>query len=320
MSGGASLTHAVLLILALLNAALVVRFYRHCFKESISLGKERLAHSFSFMPGIRSPGRRESKADDPLTWIEKDEEAEFILGQSFTKALGLPPDGNIDVQRESERLQLRGARLLQKYIYDRQIKACERGERVNIYQLTEEHRFGLFSQVLGAAHSLLDALAHGYVFSWNATRILYVDQRRCPSRGYECFFLPITSCTRDDALILKENVRNSCAFEMPKRRTHEQAFMVNASEWRDLLPVLRNVTGISSLGSPDLFNVQFFAREALRFISRPNADLIALTQDILERDLPSPPNWRPFSPLIRIVSAHLRAGADKKRSNRGSGT
>ena len=316
-SGVGELSQAALLVLALLNAALVVHFYKECFKLSTLAVKERV--TFSVQSYLQPPpfgedaGYELAPNESRPAWLERDEDADMVMAQGFTAALGLSPYGNVHVQTENERLQLRGARLLQKFMYDKQINACKRGEKVDMYELPKEHNYGLFSQTLGIAHSLLDALAHGYVLSWSAYRLLYVDPTRCPSRGLECLFLPVTSCKREvHARSVKTDVRNSCVFEMPKRRLHQQPFIVNASDWRDMLPVLRDVTGIASLGRPDLFNAHFFAREALRFVTRPNSDLIRVTRDILNTDLRPPEAWYPFSPSIRRVAVHIRAGSDKK--------
>jgi len=94
------------------------------------------------------------------------EDVDMILAMGFSTALGLPPQGSTRL-KSSEQIQLQGVRIFQNYLFDRQIRSCERGEQVNVYRLPKEHNYGFFSQVHGIAHSLLDAVAHSYVLSWS---------------------------------------------------------------------------------------------------------------------------------------------------------
>ncbi|KAH9256053.1 hypothetical protein BASA81_005829 [Batrachochytrium salamandrivorans] len=230
---------------------------------------------------------------------------------TFAVALGLPAFGNPDLGLD-ERITLQGSKLFQRFIHRSQFKQCDGAQ---ILSLPPQHKYGYFSQLLGISQSLLNALAHDHVLSWSQFQSFYVDKHRCPNRTFECYFLPITSCdlATTKNITRRENMRNSCAFEFPQRRMHQQPFKRNStSDWVDVLSLLRRKSGIDKLGRNDLFNPHFFSREALRFITRPNVQLTKLTTQLLNDDFKvSNPWWRPFTFSYSRVSVHIRAGSDK---------
>lgn len=66
-----------------------------------------------------------------------------------------------------------------------------------IYQM-QDHPYGLGSELHVQAHSLLEALAAGFVLV-PPTRTVYVNPRRCRSGGWTCLFRPLTTCDAADA-------------------------------------------------------------------------------------------------------------------------
>lgn len=248
-------------------------------------------------------------ASDALPAAE--DEADYFR-DTFAVALGLPAAGNPDLGQD-EHITLQGAKLFQRFIHRSQFTQCDGAQ---ILSLPPQHKYGYFSQLLGISHSLLNALAHDHVLSWSQFQSFYVDKHRCPSRTFECYFLPITSCDTaptNTTTTRRENMRNSCAFEFPQRRMHQQPFKRNSTaDWVDVLVLLRRKSGIDKLGRDDLFNPHFFSREALRFVTRPNAQLAKLTGQLLKEDFKvSSPVWRPFTFAHSRVSVHIRAGSDK---------
>ena len=59
---------------------------------------------------------------------------------------------------------------------------------------------GLGSQVRGLANSMLQAVLLNRTFVADAARSVYVHPHRCPSRTYDCLFLPLSKCTLADAM------------------------------------------------------------------------------------------------------------------------
>jgi len=196
---------------------------------------------------------------------------------------------------------LPGTLTFQAFVRHRQFSGnCSR-----VYSL-HQHSFGLFSQIQGAAHSLLEALAHGYVFSWSNATTRYASEARCRSQSFECFFLPVTSCSgHGDALAR----RTSCVFNRatPDRRNAPHEW--DNARRVDPVPRLRALLG---LHGPE-YGAHFFLREALRFIMRPNADLAGLVRDLLVDDLAPLPGWAPLSACATCrVGVHVRRGDKAK--------
>ena len=59
---------------------------------------------------------------------------------------------------------------------------------------------GLGSQVRQIANSLLHAVTLNRTFIVDAATSVYIHPHRCPTRTYDCLFLPLSNCTLDDAL------------------------------------------------------------------------------------------------------------------------
>ena len=60
---------------------------------------------------------------------------------------------------------------------------------------------GLGSQVRMIASSMLQAIVLRRTFVVDAAASVYVHPSRCPDRGYDCLFLPLSNCTLADAMI-----------------------------------------------------------------------------------------------------------------------
>lgn len=248
--------------------------------------------------------------------LKDQEEEDELFETSFTSAVGIPNLNRLKLSEDQE-LVRKGARLVQKYFHETQLRQCLQGKQVQVLSLPSHHNYGLFSQIGGIAQSLLTAAAHGYVLSWSKFSTMYANAVQCPSRSMECFFRPITTCDQFPHLQYsrRERVRNSCVFEYPRRRINEHPFNYSEPDnpWSDELIKLRNITGVHKLGRPDLFNPHFFGREALRFVMRPNARLLKLTSSLLKHDLKPLPNWEPLKFLSSRVAIHIRAGKDKSQ-------
>lgn len=248
------------------------------------------------------------------------------FGEDFAHtALGW---NDADLLIDLKRAEVRGAIIFQRYLRRNQFRyATSPAASLKIYSL-KTHRYGLFSQIYGIVHSLLEASAHGYVLTWDEAEVAgdYLDPTRCPTRSFECYFLPITDVARvkngtneyyyvaDLAgadggrrvsvipTAIKRDVRQSCVFENPPRvRLPEKAFLreirdeiegKSASSSRrggeftqDVVKLLRQKSGLTTTtagrGGEKIFGPHFFVREAIRFVMRPNEDLVSFTRTLL---------------------------------------
>eukprot|EP00854_Cymbomonas_tetramitiformis_P003961 gene3961-4931_t len=184
---------------------------------------------------------------------------------------------------------VRDAERFQEWIYKQQHRPqCA---EARIYEM-KNHPYGFTSQIHVMAHSLLESLVAGYVFlaDW---KTIYASKRRCPSQKWECFYLPVTHCTAEHAA--RARARNppgvDCNKGVPKgqeltyqacqhtSRKNDNAFQNHwwygqaASDVRGGLDTLRRLSGVRGE-----YGTAFYLREAVRFIMRPNSELIAFTQ------------------------------------------
>ena len=70
---------------------------------------------------------------------------------------------------------------------------------------------GIGSQVRMIANSMMQAITLGRTFVVDAATSPYVHPSRCPDRGYNCLFLPLSKCTLADAMA-----------ELPRNETAEK--------------------------------------------------------------------------------------------------
>jgi hypothetical protein len=73
----------------------------------------------------------------------------------------------------------------------------------------------------------------------------------------------------------------------------------------DVVARLKQLVGLHG----DEYGAHFFLREALRFITRPNADLVRLTRALLNEDLKPVPGWTALSSCTTCrTGVHVRRG------------
>jgi hypothetical protein len=233
-------------------------------------------------------------ADLPEAWMP-------LLEGGFHESLDVAPSDMLPAVAPARQV-LEASRAFQRFIRAAQFPGKSCGK---LYVL-RQHSFGLFSQVQGMAHSLLEALAHGYVFTWANATTRYADKGRCASQSFECFFLPITSCASAPVRITR---RNSCAFDRaaPDRRNAPDAW--DNSLRVDVVVRLRRLAGLAG----DALGAHFFLREALRFLMRPNPELRRLVRELAQNQLKPLPGWKPLGACGTCrVGMHVRRGDKSK--------
>jgi hypothetical protein len=179
-----------------------------------------------------------------------------------------------------------------------------------IYSSTS-HTYGLFSQILVLSNTLLEAVANGYVFTWEEAETKY---SHCPKRNFDCWFKPITTCaittttTTSNVLIIRG--RKSCVFD---RKVKTGKSPPNLITYPDIIPTLWKLTGLDEFHTPHLFGPHFFLREALQYIMRPKPRLAQVQQFLLDKHLSLVQTVGKTPPRRAIRFAlHVRSG-DKKQ-------
>ena len=196
-----------------------------------------------------------------------------------------------------------GVAKFQRFLYNRQFHSPNCSKMYSLRQ----HTYGLFSQVQGAAHSLIEAMAHGYVFTWENASTRYASASRCPKQNYECFFLPVTSCklTPSSPYIR----RTSCVFDRARTDTRNAPDMWDNKRRIDVVIKLKQLVGLEG----DEFGPHFFIREALRFIMRPNPAMLGLLRILNQEDLKPLDRWIPLGSCATCrIGAHIRRGDKSK--------
>ena len=138
------------------------------------------------------------------------------------------------------------------------------------------------------ATSFLCALATDRVFLVPAGSCFYANPALCPSRSYDCYFDRLSTCavTREAMAVASKRAINS---------THRVFFGNQNKCRRSYLARLQ-----TTLGVPKALGIPWLAKEALRFIFRPNArltDRIRHLRAQLRIDQP-------------FVGVHLRSGTN----------
>ena len=111
--------------------------------------------------------------------------------------------------------------------------------------------FGSHLQVIG--NSFLRALLNNHVFILDHHKIDYVDPLRCPGQNYKCLFLPSTRC-------------KATKFDLPigADRLENRQFRCTMFD---------PVTFTEKAGLSQVFPAEWYFREALRYLTRPNIEL-----------------------------------------------
>ena len=128
-----------------------------------------------------------------------------------------------------------------------------------------QHHFRGWSAGLGAqlqviGNSFLRALLNQHVFILDYHKSKYIDPRRCSDQSYKCLFLPITTCKATDfALPIgakpQELAATTCTMFDPK--------------------LFSKQAGLSRV-----YSVEWYFREALRYLTRPNRELKQFGQSV----------------------------------------
>ena len=129
----------------------------------------------------------------------------------------------------------------------------------------QQHHFrgwgsGLGSHLQIIGNSFLRALLNRHVFILDYHKIDYVDPRRCSDQNYKCLFLPTTSCEakKFDLPIGAKNMEQG-----PHRCT-----------------TFDPITFTEEAQLSQVYSTDWYFREALRYLTRPNIELRQFIEEV----------------------------------------
>jgi hypothetical protein len=251
-------------------------------------------HDYNCSVPLRADVEKEERESNHLSNRQQEDDENRVETEHLVQGPQLNPANEIYFE---------ASKRYQQFLRARQNGNCNNHKIVYDVDIRKNSTaISIYHEIQQISRQMMKVLIQpNFVFHWKGTLLpQQLQQEDC--KDYECYFHPLTSCIEDGTS------------EKPNKA---EIVVFHSCPTSPIADILAEKSGIDELGHSGLFDFNFFERETIRFITRPNERLQQTIDQLKENEYKPLEGWVPYRFYGSRIAVSLDTPQPRERLVKG---